>query len=228
MFSAIAFLSISKMSARVRSRNCARPLSRGAENSPARALRLAIRGFQRGWHTRYHRQLGHANLLPAERRHAREKPEFIADRPAMPGVWSNAPLAGTQFLDYDGDGLADGVHGSSVYRNTGRGNPGVYASPVSLLKPGQKIDHLSGIGDDWTFQTLYDLDADGLLDLFDADHGGHFWWHRNKGTRESSDFDTAGLRLTLVDGSPVVVGLNRTGFDALQGAPSDLHRWRFR
>ena len=58
------------------------------------------------------------------------------------------------------DGLVDAVDAPRVYRNTGRGSPGVFASPISLLKPGVKIDHLSGIGDDWIFQRLYDLDGD--------------------------------------------------------------------
>lgn len=146
------------------------------------------------------------------------RPEFEAHATALPGVWGNAPLAGTQFLDYDGDDLADGVDAPRVYRNTGRGSPGVFASPISLLKPGVKIDHLSGVGDDWIFQRLYDLDADGQQDLMDADHGGHVWWHRNRGTTAACDFDTGGVRLTLTDGNPLVIAPVRTGFDALQGA----------
>ncbi|HVU88546.1 MAG TPA: VCBS repeat-containing protein [Pirellulales bacterium] len=148
----------------------------------------------------------------------RTEPIFEAHRDWMPGVWNNAPLAGTQFFDYDGDGRLDGVDGPRVYRNTGRGSPGIFASPISLLQPGQKIDHLSGIGDDWTFQRLYDLDDDGTFDLLDADHAGHIWWHRNRGTAKACDFDTTGVRLNLADGTPLTVGGKRTGFDALQGA----------
>jgi hypothetical protein len=146
------------------------------------------------------------------------RPEFEAHRTALPGVWGNAPLAGTQFLDYDGDGLPDGVDAPRVYRNRGLGSPGMFASPISLLKPGVKIDHLSGVGDDWIFQRLYDLDADGQQDLLDADHGGHVWWHRNRGTTKDCDFDPTGARLTLTDGQPLVIAPVRTGFDALQGA----------
>jgi hypothetical protein len=149
---------------------------------------------------------------------SRTEPLFEAHRDAMPGAWGSAPLPGTQFFDYDGDGHQDAIHGSSVYRNTGRGSPGLFASPISLLKPGQKIDHLSGIGDDWTFQGLYDLDGDSTFDLLDADHAGHIWWHRNRGTATACDFETGGLQLNLVDGTPLTVGPNRTGFDALQGA----------
>jgi hypothetical protein len=112
----------------------------------------------------------------------------------------------------------DAVDGPRVYHNAGRGSRGLFASPVSLMKPGQRIDHLSGVGDDWIFQRLYDLDTDGVLDLLDADHAGHVWWHRNRGTLAACDFETGGVRLTLVDGAPLVVGSERTGFDALQGA----------
>ena len=113
----------------------------------------------------------------------------------MPGAWSNAPLAGTQFFDYDGDGLSDAIDGPRVYRNTGRGSPWHFRQPnVRYCRPGQRIEHLSGIGDDWTFQRLYDLDDDGSFDLLDADHAGHIWWHRNRGTATVCDFDTAGIR----------------------------------
>jgi hypothetical protein len=148
----------------------------------------------------------------------RTAPEFQAHRDCMPGIWSNAPLAGTQFFDHDGDGHLDGIDGPRVYRNTGRGSPGIFSSPVSLLQAGQRIDHLSGIGDDWTFQRLYDLDDDGTFDLLDADHAGHIWWHRNRGTATKCDFATAGVQLSLVDGTPLVVGGKREGFDELQGA----------
>ena len=106
----------------------------------------------------------------------------------------------------------------AVYLNAGRGSPGVFKSPKSLLQPGQRIDHLSGIGDDWTYQRLHDLDDDGTFDLLDADHAGHIWWHRNRGTAADCDFETQGVKLLLVDGAPLVVGGQRTGFDALQGA----------
>jgi hypothetical protein len=148
----------------------------------------------------------------------RAKPEFRAHHEHLPGVWSNAPLPGSQFLDLDGDGHLDAVDGPLVYRNLGRGSPGLFASPISLLRPEQRIDHLSGIGDDWTFKRLYDLDGDSVLDLLDADHAGHIFWHRNRGTQAACDFDCRGVRLELVGGRPLVIGSERTGFEALQGA----------
>lgn len=146
------------------------------------------------------------------------EPRFAAHSEHLPSRWGSASLAAVQFIDWDGDGLLDGANGPRIYRNKGVGSPGLFESPISLLKPGQRIDHLSGIGDDWKFQRLFDLDSDGLIDLMDADHGGHIWWHRNRGKQGTADFDTAGIRLELTSGEPVQVGLNREGFDKLQGA----------
>src|SRR5262249_14457751 len=119
----------------------------------------------------------------------RTEPRFDAAAKPLKSAWGSVPLGLVQMLDWDSDGLLDGAHGSNIYRNTGRGSPGVFASPVSLLRPGQKIEHLSGIGDDWQFQRLFDLDADGAVDLLDADHAGTIWWHRNRGSNAAVDFD---------------------------------------
>ncbi len=131
---------------------------------------------------------------------------------------SRGIASGIQLIDWDGDGRLDLVTAPYVFRNTGLGNPGVYERPFCLLKKGQEISHLSGIGDDWRFQQVVDLDGDGTFDLMDADHAGHFWFHRNRGTNASPDFDTKGLRLMLGNGRPVSVGEGMEGFDALQGA----------
>jgi hypothetical protein len=139
-----------------------------------------------------------------------QDPRFAAHSEALPARWGNSPLAAVQFLDWNGDGLLDGANAARVYPNSGRGSPGIFESPISLLRPGQTIQHLSGIGDDWSFQRLFDLDRDGEIDLMDADHGGHIWWHRNQASSREPDFEPQGVRLQL--------GLNRTGFDALQGA----------
>jgi hypothetical protein len=145
-------------------------------------------------------------------------PSFEVHENPLPSHWGAVPLGLAQMLDWNGDGLLDGANGANVYLNTGRGSPGVFASPVSLLKPGQTISHLSGIGDDWTFQRLFDLDADGRTDLLDADHAGTVWWHRNRGSNKQPVFETEGVHLKLTNGELVRVGLGREGFDALQGA----------
>ncbi len=146
------------------------------------------------------------------------EPRFEAHANHLPCRWGSVPLGLVQMLDWNGDGLLDGAHGANIYLNTGRGSPGVFGSPVSLLKPGQSIQHLSGIGDDWQFLRLFDVDADGRIDLVDADHAGTIWWHRNCESNLSPDFDTPGVRLMQTDGRPVQVGFNLTGFDKLQGA----------
>ena len=151
---------------------------------------------------------------------AKEAPRFEAHARRLPSRWGNAPLAANQFLDWDGDGLLDAVAAPRVRRNTGRGSPGIFDRPFSLLAAGRAISHRSGIGDDWVYQRLYDLDGDGRIDLMDADHAGHFWWHRNRAAsqRAEPDFETKGVRLTLTDGGPMSVGAGMTGFNALQGA----------
>ena len=148
---------------------------------------------------------------------ARE-PCFEAHATPLPSTWGSASLTANQLLDWDGDGLLDAVSAPHIRRNTGRGSPGVFARPISILRPGQTISHRSGIGDDWVYQRLYDLDGDGQIDLMDADHAGHFWWHRNGGTSKAPDVDTNGIRLMLTDGKPAWVGQGLKGFNALQGA----------
>jgi len=148
----------------------------------------------------------------------RTEPIFEAHTDALPSRWGTASLSANQFLDWDGDGRLDAVSAPFVRRNTGQGNPGVYENPVRILPPGQAISHLSGIGDDWSYPRLYDLDGDGRLDYMEADHGGHFWWHANRGTPQKPDFDTRGVRLTDREGKPITVGEGLEGFDALQGA----------
>ena len=123
-------------------------------------------------------------------------PQFQAHADPLPGRWTSTPLALVQMLDWNGDGLLDGSNGPNVYLNSGRGSPGVFESPISLLKPGQKIPHLSGMGDDWQFQRLFDLDADRRIDLLDADINGMIWWHRNQGAgmRRNSTRRACGFR----------------------------------
>jgi hypothetical protein len=111
------------------------------------------------------------------------------------------------------------VSGYTVALNTGQGNPGVYGPAASVLPPGQTINHLSGIGDDWQWQRLFDLDGNGLPDAMDADHDGKIWFHKNIGNAGSPSFDTTGYYLKRVDGNPIDVGPgpDAPSFEILQG-----------
>ena len=145
-------------------------------------------------------------------------PCFEAHTQHLPSRWGESGVPVSQFLDWNRDGLPDAVSAPQIRINAGRGYPGVFEPPFSVLQPGQTISHLSGIGDDWQYPRLHDLDADGLLDYLDADHSGCFWFHRNTGDRDRPVFDIEGKRLLLIDGAPVQVGENLEGFDSLQGA----------
>jgi FG-GAP-like repeat len=158
----------------------------------------------------------------------KSNPRFRADQKPLPSRWSRAELPntgayyGTQFMDWNHDGRLDVVTNYKVELNSGRGNPGVYDQVVSVLPPGETIAHPSGIGDDWFWPRLYDLDQDGKLDVLFGDWGGHIWFHRNLSEPGKPRFDTVGVRLKTVDGKDIKVGpmgIDPTkNFAALQGA----------
>ena len=52
---------------------------------------------------------------------------------------------------------------------------------MSLLPPGNRIEHPAPRGDGWIFTQLADLDGDGRLDLLYGTHEGHIYLHRNLG-----------------------------------------------
>jgi hypothetical protein len=158
------------------------------------------------------------DLYLMQNRGTPDQPQWDASRPPLASRWGSSPLAATQFADWNDDGLADAIDAPRVSLNLGKGNPGLFAPAFSVLKAGQVVSHLSGVGDDWQYQRLYDLDNDGRLDLMDADHQGRFWFHANRGSREVADFDPEGAVLRHDDGRVLQVGLDRKGFNALQGA----------
>ena len=63
---------------------------------------------------------------------------------------------------------------------------------------------------------------DGAIDVLFGDWFGHVWLHRNRGTSAKPDFDLAGVKLLMTNGSPIKVGPiggdPKTNFNALQGA----------
>jgi hypothetical protein len=155
-------------------------------------------------------------------------PKFRVDTTPLRSHWGTADLGGgvqtsTQFLDWNGDGKLDLVSDYKVWLNTGKGNPGVYErSPISVLPTGVHISHPSGIGDDWFWPRLYDLDQDGKLDVLFGDWSGRIWFHKNLSTPQEKHFDTKGYTLRLSTGEELKVGPigidPRDDFDALQGA----------
>jgi hypothetical protein len=158
----------------------------------------------------------------------RSSPRFqMTDKP-LPSRWSRADLPGTgaysstQFLDWNHDGRLDVVTNYTVQLNSGKGNPGIYDKTLSVLPPGEYISHPSGIGDDWFWPRLYDLDQDGKLDILFGDWGGHVWFHRNLSEPGKTHFDTKGYPLRTVDGNAIKVGPigidPNKNFAALQGA----------
>jgi hypothetical protein len=147
-------------------------------------------------------------------------PRWAAGSAALPGAWGPSPLFATQLVDWNHDGLLDKVQDLSVSLNLGQGNPGVYGSSASILPAGQTIPPKPGGGDGWQWLRLFDLDWDGELDVMDADHDGKIWLHRNLGTTAAPNFDTLGVTLTTLGGSPIDVGPGPADppFDQLQGS----------
>ncbi|MBA3480320.1 MAG: VCBS repeat-containing protein [Pirellulales bacterium] len=123
-------------------------------------------------------------------------------------------------MDWNDDGLLDKVQDLSVSLNLGQGNPGIYGASSAILPAGQSIPSKPGGGDGWQWLRLFDLDWDGELDVMDADHDGKIWLHRNLGTTGAPNFDTAGITLTTLGGSPIDVGPGPSDppFDQLQGS----------
>ena len=149
-------------------------------------------------------------------------PRFAMHTRPVQTEWGAARIAARQFVDWNGDGRLDIVHGYSVRLNSGRGNPWSWDKTVSVLSAGVHIAHPSGIGDDWFWPFLDDLDQDGRFDVLFGDWAGHIWFHRNLSSETARKFDVEGRKLTLVSGEPIKVGPLgkdiKTDFEALQGA----------
>lgn len=154
------------------------------------------------------------------------EPIFALHGEAVETPWGLAEIAASQFRDFNGDGRLDLVRNYTVRLADDVGNPFAWSKSVSVLPPGQYIEHPSGIGDDWFWPYLDDFDGDGKLDVLFGDWGGHVWLHRNESTDDEQKFDLAGFRFKLADGSLLTVGPIgkdvEKDFDALQGARTVL------
>ena len=153
----------------------------------------------------------------------RNAPKWQTDIKPLRFPWGIAPLEGRPSIDYDRDGKVDLADSSdcAVTLNTGEGNPYAFSKRIRLLGDGERIAHPSGIGDDWNFPRIYDVDRDGRWDVLFGDWWGRVWYHHNQGTKEAP-IDLKGHTLKLVDGSEIKVGpvnqdVNKS-FAALQGA----------
>jgi len=162
------------------------------------------------------------NLLLLENTGGKTAPRFEKAPVFILPAWGPAPVMADQLLDWNGDGRTDLVNGFTVRLNGGAKNPWDWPQIVQVLPRGVKIEHRSGIGDEEHSTLLDDFDSDGAIDVLFGDWFGHVWWHRNRGTSAKPDFDLAGLRLLLRDGSPIKVGPvggdTTKDFNALQGA----------
>ncbi|QDU37399.1 FG-GAP repeat protein [Maioricimonas rarisocia] len=154
-----------------------------------------------------------------------QRPDFRMHADPLKVPWGLATVPVDQFRDWNDDGHPDAVRGYTVHLNDGVGNPYRWSQTVSVLPPGQNIDHPSGIGDDWFWPYLDDFDQDGRVDVLFGDWFGHVWLHRNLSSGDEKQFDLAGIRLEA-GGQPIKVGpLDRDpekDFGALQGARTVL------
>jgi len=156
------------------------------------------------------------------------QPRFAAHARPLVSDWGRADLPGTgpevstQFIDWNEDGFLDIVSGYKVWLNLAKGVPGVYGEPISLLPEADRIEHPSGIGDDWFWPRLYDLDQDGHRDVLFGDFAGRIWFHRSSGEAGRYRFDKKGYPLRTTDNREIRVGPvdqdPSKSFQALQGA----------
>jgi hypothetical protein len=166
------------------------------------------------------------NIYLFENQGIPEQPQFRVDGGRMPSQWGSSPLVVDQFRDWNDDGYLDLVNNYTVHLNARVGNPWRWDKRVSILPPGEYIKHPAGIGDDWFWPYVADLDQDQKVDVLFGDWHGHVWFHRNLSTARRHHFDVKGTKLTTSDGAPIKVGPigkdPNVDFDALQGARTVL------
>jgi hypothetical protein len=163
------------------------------------------------------------NLYLFENRGSRNRPRFDLHTQPIEVPWGLSAIAADRLLDWDGDGRIDLVRDYTIRLNAGAGNPYQWTKTLSVLPPGQRIEHPSKIGDDWFWPYLDDFDRDGKIDILFGDWWGHVWMHRNLSTREDLQrFDLTGYRFRLASGALIKVGPidldPARSFVALQGA----------
>lgn len=164
----------------------------------------------------------HENIYVFRNTGTATEPRFQVAVPPLSSRWGNDALPTRQFLDWNHDGWPDYVEGYDVHLNAAKGNPYQFDEVVSVLPPGVRIAHPSGVGDDWFWPYLCDLDRDGRYDILFGDWHGNIWYHHNLGGADGTLFDLKGVRLRTTDGKDIKVGPvdkhSKTDFQAMQGA----------
>jgi len=129
----------------------------------------------------------------------------------------------SQLIDFNNDGRWDVVTAPRdseapplLFLNRDSGTEGVFGPPLPILPPGQNIRHPAPYGDPWNYTYLYDFDGDGDDDLLWADHPGYAYLHENTGTNQDRRYDTKGLQLMTVSGTPIRVGPEPVPLDKVE------------
>lgn len=163
-----------------------------------------------------------SNIYLSENVGTMRAPMFSAPDGPIVIPWSNDPLPARYFMDWNGDEFPDAMADYSVWVNLCKPNPYAFGARTVSVPDGNKINHRSGVGDDWLWSRLCDFEGSGKLDALVGDWEGHIWLHRNLGDKQRPRYDLGGVLLMTTSGQPMKVGpigLDPSkSFRALQGA----------